>query len=87
MDAANAFIRELVNSITTFHAHATTSMFRNHGMVSERTNMRLRNKYCAAPGDVLIPISISASYVKALQSKQLLKHGKAKRRGVGRKAV
>jgi hypothetical protein len=36
MDVANAFIVELVNTITTFHARATISMFKAHGMVSER---------------------------------------------------
>jgi hypothetical protein len=49
MDVAHAFIKELVNAITTFHARATISMFRYHGMVSERIQMKLRNRYCAAP--------------------------------------
>ena len=87
MDAANAFIVELVNAITTFHAYATKSMFRNHGMVSERIQMKLRDRYCAAPGDLRIPISISAAYVKALQSKKLPKRRKSKRRVVRRVAV
>ena len=50
MDAASAFIVELVNTITTFHARVTISMFRNHGLVSERIQLKLRNRYCAAPG-------------------------------------
>jgi hypothetical protein len=87
MDAANTFIVELVNAITTFQAHATKSMFRNHGMVSERIQMKLRSRYCAAPGDVRVPISISAAYVKALQSKKLPKRPKSKRRVVRRVAV
>jgi hypothetical protein len=87
MDAVNGFIVELVNTITTFHARATTSMFINHGMVSERIRMKLRNRYCAAPGDVRIPISISAAYVKTHQSKKLPKRHKSKRRVVRRKAV
>ena len=87
MDAANAFIVELVNTITTFHAGVTISMFRNHGVVSERIQMKLRNSYCAAPRDVRIPILISTAYVKALQSKKLPKRRKFKRRVVVRKAV
>jgi hypothetical protein len=87
IDAASAFIVELVNTITTFHARVTISMFRNHGLVSERIQMKLRNRYCAAPGDVRIPISISAAYVKALQSKNLPKRRRSKRRVVSRTAV
>jgi hypothetical protein len=81
MDAMNAFIVELVNTITTFHARTTMSMFRDHGMVSERRQMKLRNS-CAAQGDVRIPISISAAYVKALQSKKLPKRHKSKLKAV-----
>jgi len=80
MDAVNAFIVELVNTITTFHAHTSISLFRAHGMISERIKMKLRNRYCAAPGDVRIPISISSSYVKVLQSKKPRKRRKSKRR-------
>jgi hypothetical protein len=80
IDAANAFILELVNTITAFQAHATISMFRKHGMVSERIQMKLRDRYCAAPGDVRIPISISEAYVKALRSGKLPKRRKSKRR-------
>jgi len=87
MDTASSFIVELVNTITTFHARFTTSMFRVHGMVSERIQMKLRNRYCATPGDVRIPISVSAAYVKALQSKKLPKRRKSKRRVVSRKSV
>jgi hypothetical protein len=79
MDAANTFIVELVNTITTFHARATISIFRAHKMVSERIQMKLRNRYCAAPGDVRIPISISSAYVKALESKKSPKKRKSKR--------
>jgi hypothetical protein len=87
IDAASTFIVELVNTITTFHASLTISMFKNHGMVSERIQMKLRNKYCAAPGDVRIPISISAAYVKALRSKKSLNRRRSKRRVVRAKAV
>ena len=80
MDAANAFILDLVSTITTFHARASISMFKAHGMVSERIQMKLRNRYCAAPGDVRIPISISSAYVKALESKKSPKRRKSKRR-------
>jgi hypothetical protein len=41
--------------------------------------MKMRNRYCAAPGEVRIPISISAAYVKALQSKKVPKRRKSKR--------
>jgi hypothetical protein len=80
MDIANTFIVELVNSITTFHASATKSMFKNHGMVSERTTMKLHSKYCAAPEDMHIPISISSSYLRALKSKGLRNKRRSKRR-------
>jgi hypothetical protein len=70
IDAANRFIVELVNAITTFHAGVTISMFKDHGMVSECIQTKLHNRYCAAPGDVRIPISISDAYVKALKSKK-----------------
>jgi len=70
MDVANAFIVELVNAITTFHARATISVFGAHKMALDRIQMKLRNRYCAAPGDVRIPISISSAYVKALESKK-----------------
>jgi hypothetical protein len=49
--------------------------------------MKLRHRYCAAPGDVRIPISISAAYVQALQSKKLPKRPKSKRRVVRRVAI
>lgn len=70
MDAVNAFIVELVNAITSFHARTSISLFKAHGMISELIKMKLRNRYCAAPGDVRIPISISSAYVKSLQSKK-----------------
>jgi hypothetical protein len=73
MDAANAFIVELVNMITTFHANATKSLFRNHAMVTELTQTKIRNRYCAAPGDMQIPISVSVRYVKASESAKKLR--------------
>jgi hypothetical protein len=87
MDVVHAFIVELVDTITTFHARLTMSMFTNHRMASERIQMKMRSRYCAAPGDVLIPISISAAYVKALRSKKLPKRRKSKRRVIRRKTV
>lgn len=86
MEAVNAFIVELVSTITTFHARATISMFRAHGMVSERIEMKLRNKYCAAPGDVRIPISVSSVYLKSQQSKKSPKRRKSARRDGHRKS-
>jgi hypothetical protein len=70
MDAAHAFITELLSAITTFHAQTTISLFRTHGMLSERISTKLHNRYCAAPGEVRIPISISSRYVQALHSKK-----------------
>ena len=70
MDVTNKFITELVGAITTFHARATISMFRAHGVISERVQMKLGRKYCAAPGYVHVPISISSSYLNALKRKQ-----------------
>lgn len=58
MDVANRFIVSLIDSITTFHAQATISMFRAHGMVSERVQSELREEYCAAPGEICVPVSI-----------------------------
>jgi hypothetical protein len=76
MDVVNAFIVELVNTITTFHARTCISLFRTHGMISERVQMKLHNRYCAAPGDVRIPISVSSAFVKALKSKKRAKRRK-----------
>ena len=87
MEAANTFVKELVDKITTFHARTTMSVFRNHGMVSERTETKLRNRYCAAPGEMRIPFSLSAASVKAVRSKKSTKRRKTKRRVVRRKAV
>ena len=87
MEAANTFVKELVDEITTFHARTTMSVFRNHGMVSERTETKLRNRYCAAPGEMRIPFSLSAASVKAVRSKKSTKRRKTKRRVVRRKAV
>jgi hypothetical protein len=64
MDVANKFIVDLVGLITTFHAQTTISIFEAHGLVWERLPMKLREKYCAAPGEVRVPISISSSYLK-----------------------
>jgi hypothetical protein len=77
MDAANAFILDLVSSITAFHAQATISMFRAYGIAWERSQMKLRKKYFAAPGNVLIPISVSPATVLRVRSK---KSGKRKLR-------
>lgn len=79
MDAANAFILDLVGSITAFHAQATISMFKAFGMVSERSQTKLRKKYFAAPGDILIPISVSPATVQRVRSKNKGKRGDAKR--------
>ena len=78
MDAANAFIVDLVGAITAFHAQTTITMFNAYGMVSERSQMKLRKKYVAAPGDVLIPISISTATVQRVRSKKSGKRGGAK---------
>jgi hypothetical protein len=78
MDAANAFIVDLVGSITAFHAQATISMFKAYGMVSERSQMRLRKKYYAAPGAVRIPISISPASVQRVRAKKSGKRGGSK---------
>jgi hypothetical protein len=63
MDAANNFILDLVSSITTFHAKATISIFRAYGMMSERVPSEVREQYCAAPGELRVPISISSMYL------------------------
>jgi hypothetical protein len=69
MDAANAFIRDLVGEITRFQSQATVAMFKSFGMVSERIQTELRDRYCAAPGEVRMPISISSAYLDSRQSK------------------
>jgi hypothetical protein len=81
MDVANTFILDLVGSITSFHAQATISMFKAFGVVSERSQMKLRKKYCAAPEDIRVPISISSAYVQALKSKRAGKRGVLKSGG------
>ncbi|WP_315731030.1 MULTISPECIES: hypothetical protein [unclassified Bradyrhizobium] len=87
MDVAGDFIVELVNMISTFHAHTTISMFERHGMVSDRVQMKLRERYCGAPGSVLIPISISAKFLKALQSRKEAKNRRSKPLASNRGAV
>jgi hypothetical protein len=61
MEIVKAFIRDLVSSITTFHAQMTMMLFRAHGMQTERTQMKLRPRYEATPGKVFIPISVRVS--------------------------
>jgi hypothetical protein len=65
MDVANKFIVSLVGSISRFHARTTISLFKSYGLISERAQSKLREKYCAAPGDVRVPISISSAYVNS----------------------
>jgi len=62
MDVANDFIRDLVGGITTFHAQTTISMFRSHGMISERVQSEMREAYCGRPDGARIPLSISSDY-------------------------
>jgi hypothetical protein len=69
MDAAHSFIISLVNSITSFHARATKRLLRPHGMMTTFDRDTLRDEYCAAPGEIAIPISISSTYVEAVQTK------------------
>ena len=78
MDTSNAFILDLVSAITSFHAETTKLMFSAHGMVSERIQTKLRERYCAAPGDLRVPLSVSTAYLKALGSKKTSK-GRARR--------
>lgn len=77
MDAVNRFIVDLVGSITTFHARATISMFKSQGLLTERVQMALREKYCGSPDDFRVPISISSAYLKALSR---TKRGKRRRK-------
>ena len=79
MDVANAFIVGLVNSITSFHAKATIAVFRSFGMLSERVQSKLRDKYCAAPGEIRIPISLSTKYLNSLVVKKTRKPPRAGR--------
>jgi hypothetical protein len=65
MNVAHAFIRDLVGEITRFQSQATIAMFKSFGMVSERIRTELRDEYCAAPGEVQMPISISSSYLES----------------------
>jgi hypothetical protein len=70
MDAAHVFIRDLVGEITKFQAQSTIAMFRSFGMVSERIQSELRDRYCAAPGEIRMPISISSAYLESRRSKK-----------------
>lgn len=76
MDVARKFVVDLVGSITTFHTRTTISTFKAHAMMTEHIKMKLREKYCAAPGDIRVPISISSSYLKSLNSSKVGKQGK-----------
>ena len=73
MDAANKFIVSLVGSISSFHARTTISLFKSFGLTSERVQTKLREKYCAAPGDVRVPILISSAYIKSRTAKNFRK--------------
>jgi hypothetical protein len=70
MDAAHVFIRDLVGEITRFQSQATIAMFKSFGIVSERIQTELRDQYCAAPGEVRMPISISSAYLESRRSKE-----------------
>jgi hypothetical protein len=87
MEFTNKFIVNLVGSITAFHARATITMFKAHGMMTERVQTKLREKYCAAPGEVLVPISISSAYLKFGKVEGANKRGKAERGSKRRKAA
>ena len=65
MDAVHNFILDLVSSITAFHAKAAISIFRAHDMMSERVLSEVREQYCAAPGELRVPISISSKYLSS----------------------
>jgi hypothetical protein len=65
IDAALIFIRDLVGEITTFQSQATIAMFKSFGMISERVQTELRDQYCAAPGEVWMPISVSSAYLES----------------------
>jgi hypothetical protein len=69
IDAAHVFIRDIVGEITRFQSQATITMFKSFGMVSERIKTELRDRYCAAPGEVRIPISISSAYLESRRPK------------------
>jgi hypothetical protein len=73
MDVANQFIVSLINSITSFHAQTTIALFTSFGMISERVQSELREKYCAAPGKIRVPISISSAYLKSCGTKKAKK--------------
>ena len=61
MEAASKFIVELVGLITSFHAKVTIAIFRAFNMVSERVQSEIREQYCAVPGEVRVPLTISAN--------------------------
>jgi hypothetical protein len=81
MDAANRFIVDLVGSITTFHARATISMFKSHHLLTERVQLDLREKYCATPDDIRVPLSISSAY---LEGRVPTKRAKTRKRNLPR---
>jgi hypothetical protein len=70
MDVAHKFIVTLVNSITSFHARAAKQLLRPLGMMTNYDRDTLRDQYCAAPGEIAMPISISSAYVEAVKSKR-----------------
>jgi hypothetical protein len=73
MDIASKFIVSLVSSITSFHARMTIALFKSFGMISERVQSDLREKYCAAPGEIRVPISLSTKYLNSLKTKNINK--------------
>ena len=71
MDIASKFIVSLVSSITSFHARMTIALFKSFVMISERVQSDLREKYCAAPSEIRVPISLSTKYLNSLKIKNI----------------
>jgi hypothetical protein len=69
IDNALNFIRDLVGEITSFQSQSTIEMFKSFGMVSERVKAEMRDQYCAAPGEVRMPISVSSAFLESQRSK------------------
>jgi hypothetical protein len=79
MDIANQFVLDLIGAIPRFHAGATIAAFHAFGLVTKREKMELREHYCAEPGKVFVPLSISSAYVQRRQKSSSARRRPGKR--------
>jgi hypothetical protein len=70
MAVVEKFVREMIGSITSFHAQVAISVMKKHGILAQRQQCQMRDQYCAVPGELRVPLSIASSYIEAVRSKE-----------------